>query len=158
MDTASPPVSPRVVARIFVIQKIKVTSGTLLRMSCFSTPIVPRFDKWTTDPAVANDFGAQPRAARDFTCGSATNDARRLSVCSALLAGVITKPTLTVRKSDYQKCQTEPQLVHFASVAASLRDNPVANNERPPVRIAPVTLPPLTPFFKVTLNVVTCPL
>src|SRR5581483_9883446 len=33
MDSASPPVSPRVVARILIIQKTSVTSGTLLRPS-----------------------------------------------------------------------------------------------------------------------------
>jgi hypothetical protein len=32
METASPPVSPRVVAKILIIQKIKVTSGTLQRV------------------------------------------------------------------------------------------------------------------------------
>jgi hypothetical protein len=32
MDTASPPVYPKVDAKIFMTQKIKVTSGTLLKV------------------------------------------------------------------------------------------------------------------------------
>src|SRR5258706_15854097 len=34
METASPPVSPSVVAAIFIIQKRRVTSGTLLILKC----------------------------------------------------------------------------------------------------------------------------
>jgi hypothetical protein len=36
IKTASPPVSPRVVARIFITQKPSVTCGTLIRTSFIS--------------------------------------------------------------------------------------------------------------------------
>src|SRR5258706_5813162 len=52
MDTASPPVSPSVVARIFMIQKTRVTSGTLLRTSLFSMLIAPcQSNRVTPSPA-----------------------------------------------------------------------------------------------------------
>ncbi len=35
METVSPPVSPRVIARILITQKRNVTSGTLLKKSYF---------------------------------------------------------------------------------------------------------------------------
>jgi hypothetical protein len=38
-----------------------------------------------------------------------------------------------------------PQLMHRICVTDSFRDSPVARSERPPVRMAPVALPPLTP-------------
>jgi hypothetical protein len=54
MDTASPPVSPKVVAAILMIQKTSVTSGTLdeLSVGSFSTgsssslSIGPAFYPW----------------------------------------------------------------------------------------------------------------
>jgi hypothetical protein len=44
MDTVSPPVSPKVVAAILMIQKTSVTSGTLLAVhSLFVTALPPCF-------------------------------------------------------------------------------------------------------------------
>src|SRR5579863_10779211 len=40
MVTVSPPVSPRVVAAILMIQKPRMTSGTLLRDSCSILPFI----------------------------------------------------------------------------------------------------------------------
>ena len=39
MVTESPPVSPSVVAAIFMIQKLRVTSGTLLRVALVASSI-----------------------------------------------------------------------------------------------------------------------
>jgi hypothetical protein len=47
IDTASPPVSPSVVANIFMIQKARVTSGTLLSVSCF---VVFTSSSWAEKP------------------------------------------------------------------------------------------------------------
>src|SRR5690348_14306283 len=57
METASPAVSPSVVAAILMIQKSRVTSGTLLRASC--------------EAAVAASPMAHPDASSDIRRSSA---------------------------------------------------------------------------------------
>ena len=70
----------------------------------------------------------------------------------SVLVGLICCPSAM-----HQKCQTEPQLEHFASVAFSFRESPTARSDHPPVKIASVAFPPLIPFFSVTMAVVTHP-
>jgi len=50
METASPAVSPSVVAATFMIQKVNVTAGTLLRVaflvcSTYTSPIIVRIEE-----------------------------------------------------------------------------------------------------------------
>jgi hypothetical protein len=56
-----------------------------------------------------------------------------------------------------QNCQVLLQLLQYAWVAPSLRESPVANIETPPVKMAPVALPPETPFLFLTALHRTCP-
>ena len=63
----------------------------------------------------------------------------------------------TPQKRSFQKCQTEPQLEHVASVAPSFLESPTARTDKPPVMIAPTAFPPLTPFLSFTWHVVTRP-
>src|ERR1035437_8099734 len=62
-----------------------------------------------------------------------------------------------VHSQSSQKCQTEPQLEHVASVTFSFLESPVARTENPSVSIAPTAFPPLMPFLSFTRRVVTDP-
>lgn len=50
-----------------------------------------------------------------------------------------------------------PQSPHFKCVTISLRERPVARTENPPVKSAPVTLPPEMPRFRNALLIFTSP-
>jgi hypothetical protein len=69
------------------------------------------------------------------------------------------KPTSSPRYDEHssQKCQMDPQLEHFASVAASLLERPVARTDTPAVKSATVAFAPLMPFLSFTWQVVTDP-